>query len=400
VAGYDGKDAKDHLLNSSKSREVHSMSMILIHPHLDVVGGSERLTQLLLYELDKRGYNVLVLTKARNPKYFPETKNIKFKLFKQSNLELSSKRVVKIADLFITLDEALSSFNTNMVFSMIQEPIYLMLSKIIKPSISTAIYIHFPFEEELTPENVEQFLNMYRFPGFYENMYKFVDLKMTNSSYTARVLFEKFGLESNVIYPAIPWDFFKEEPDLNYDPGPVIVSVGRFVPHKRLDILLKMFVEKIKPEMPSSRLILIGTIDVRYKEYYNELKSLAEKTVDVEFIDKPLSPKELIRLYREARVYVHLRIGEHFGMAPVEAMSQGAIPVIPLKSGLAELLTHKWNGFVYVTDDEAVSYIVKVLRMDRKEYLEMKKKAYRKALYFNPDRFTSDIVGYLGLIKH
>jgi len=373
--------------------------LIIVHPHLNVIGGSERLTQILLYELDKRNYEVLVLTAARNPEFFPETKNIRFKLFKKAKLPSSDARIQKIIDLFVTLDEALSSFNANVILSMIQEPIYLVLSKIIKPNITTAIYIHFPFEEESTSNNIEQFLKMYRFPSFYEDLYRFVDLKMTNSSYTARVLYKKFGLESNIVYPAIPWEFFEEEPDLNYDPGPTIISVGRFVPHKRLDILIKIFKDKVKPTIPNAKLIIVGTIDVRYKSYYNELKSLAEGVKDIEFIDRPLTPKQLVKLYGESRVYVHLRIGEHFGMAPVEAMSQGVIPVIPLKSGLAELLTHEWNGYMYATDDEAINYIIKVLRMQREEYFKMRKRAYRKALYFNPDRFASDIIGYLGLVK-
>lgn len=374
-------------------------SLVLIHPHLDVVGGSERLTQILLYELDKRGYEVLVLTRARDPRYFPETKNIKFKLFKDTNIGVSSKRIKKLMDLFVTIDEALNAFETNIVFSMIQEPVYLMLSKIIKPDIKTAIYIHFPFEEELAPENIDRFIEMYRFPGFYESMYSFVDLKMTNSNYTARVLFEKFGLESNVVYPAIPWEFFEEEPDLNVDPGPTIISVGRFVPHKRFDVILKIFRDVIKPKITNAKLIIIGTVDKRYQDYYNEIKALAEEVKDVEFIDRPMKPSEMIRYYREARCYVHLRIGEHFGMAPVEAMTQGSIPVIPLKSGLAELLTHGWNGYLFKTDEELVSYILRVLQMSRRDFIEMRVRAYRKALYFNPDRFTSDIVGYLGLIK-
>jgi len=373
------------------------MSLLLIYPHLSVVGGGERLTQILLYELDKRGFDVMVATHSRNPKYFPETSHVKFKLFKQSNLKLSCNRMVKISDILVTLDEIFNNYSIDTVFSMIQEPIYLLLAKIVKPNIPSAIYIHFPFEEEVTEENVDEFIEMYRFPGSYEFMYKFVDVRITNSNYTARVLRERFGLESNVIYPAVPWEFFEDEPDLTYDPGATIISVGRFVPRKRFDILIKMFKEKIKPEIPNAKLVIVGVPDVRHEKYYESLKTLVSSTEDIEFIDKPLTPKELIKLYRESRVYIHLRIGEHFGMAPVEAMSQGSIPILPLKSGLAELLTHKHDGYLFSNDEEAVVYMVKVLKMPRSEYLGFKKRIYRRALYFNPDRFTSDIIGYLGL---
>jgi len=86
-------------------------------------------------------------------------------------------------------------------------------------------------------------------------------------------------------------------------------------------------------------------------------------------------------------------------MAPVEAMSQGVIPILPLKSGLAELLTHGWNSYIYRNDDELVKYILKVLSMDRVEHLKYRKRVYRKASYFTLERFANNIVGYLGPTK-
>ena len=61
---------------------------------------------------------------------------------------------------------------------------------------------------------------MYRSPGFYENLYKFVDLKMLSLSYTVKdlYLYKRFDLKSNIVYLVIPWKFFEEELDLEYDP--------------------------------------------------------------------------------------------------------------------------------------------------------------------------------------
>ncbi len=374
------------------------IDLVLIHPHLDVVGGSERLTQILLYELDRRGIDVLVLTRSRNPDFFPETRHVRFKYFVKVE-EGSNLRINRLTSLFYTLIETYTSFGLGKVLAMIQEPVYLMLARIVDPGAHTSIYIHFPYEEELSSKNTDLFLSMYRFPGYYESMYRFIELRMTNSNYTARVLYEKYGLGSNVVYPAIPWDFFMEEPSLDYVPGKTIISVGRFVPQKRLDLMIKIFTEKIKPSIPDSKLIIIGVPDERYRDYYEKIMGEAERAEDVEVIDKPLKPSEMINYYRESRVYVHLRIGEHFGMAPVEAMTQGVIPVLPQRSGLAELLIHGFNGFIYRSDEEIAEYIMRVLTMDREEYLKMRRNSIRKAQYFNPERFASDIIGYLGLVK-
>jgi len=371
--------------------------LLIIHPHLDVTGGSEKLTQILIEELARRGYELVVLSRGFG-KDFPKAPNIHYELLTEVS-EMGDKRLDRLLGLFKSIAATVMKHDPAVIFAMIQEPVYLMLSKIADPRKRTAIYIHFPFEEELTKENITRFLEMHRFPGMYEDMFKFVDLRLTNSNYTARALYKHFGLNSNVVYPAIPWEYYLEEPDLTADPGPSIISVGRFVPQKRLDILIKLFKERIKKEVKEARLTIVGVPDERYQSYYEELKRLAESAEDIEIIDKPLTPRDLIKLYREARVYAHLRIGEHFGMAPVEAMTQGAIPVLPRKSGLAELLTHGYNGYSYVSDEELVTYVIKVLRMARDEYLELRRRAHVKSLYFTPERFASDVEGYLGLIK-
>lgn len=375
----------------------HGVDILIIHPHLDVTGGSEKLTQILVEELLKQDYSITVLSRDVS-EGFPKGDNVFYEKFLEEE-DIGDKRLSKILGLYKSLAKVIREYNPTIVFAMIQEPVYLVLSKIVDPSKKTAIYIHFPFEEEVSKENIDHFIEMYRFPGFYEWMYSYVNLKLTNSNYTARALYQKFGLESNVVYPAIPWDYYEDEPDLSEDPGPSIISVGRFVPHKRHDLLIELFRNKIKPRVKDARLIVIGVPDERYIEYCEKIRKLSEEAEDVELVDKPLKPKELIGYYRKARAYVHLRIGEHFGMAPVEAMSQGVIPILPLKSGLAELLTHGWNGYIYRNDDELVKYILKVLSMDRAEYLKYKKRVYRKASYFTPERFANDIVGYLGLTK-
>ena len=51
------------------------MRLMIIHPHLDVVGGSEILTQILIYELAKMGIDIMVLTRNRNVDRFPEKRN-------------------------------------------------------------------------------------------------------------------------------------------------------------------------------------------------------------------------------------------------------------------------------------------------------------------------------------
>ena len=372
--------------------------ILIIHPHLHILGGSEKLTKILIYELASMDNEVLVLTSIRNEQEFPETKNVKYKLIKDINVKAKSESINKIINIVYTVDEVLSEFNPDVTLVMIQEPVYSIALKLAKPELGNAMYIHYPFEEELTPENLKIFLKLYRFPNMYLDFYGVADLHMTNSNYTARALYKKFHIESNVVYPAVSWDYFKERIDLESKRDNIIVSVGRFVPQKRHHILLDWFKKIIKPRIPDAKLVIIGLPDARYKDYYEMLRRRVPEIRDVEFIDKPLSDKEIAKYYREAKVYIHLRIGEHFGMAPVEAMSQGAVPVLPKLSGLAELITQGRDGFTYETDKEAAEYTVKILSLPPEEIVKMRTAAYMKAWYFNPDRFAKQILNYLRIL--
>ena len=53
----------------------------------------------------------------------------------------------------------------------------------------------------------------------------------------------------------------------------------------------------------------MGVPDPRYPQYYEKLKRLAEENEWLELIDKPLEVRQLARIYVEAKVYVHMRIG-------------------------------------------------------------------------------------------
>ncbi len=373
------------------------MKILLIHPHLDLVGGSENLTRILLYELAEYCplCEFVVATRARKEELFPESKRIKFVYFRKSGLDIKCPITSKIIDLVITYDEIIHQETPDVALIMIQEPVHALLLKTIKPGYRTAIYIHYPFEEELTEANLLKFLELYRFPNIYNDYYRYVDIRFVNSHYTLEALYRHYQVDASVVYPAISWHYFEHEPDVNEKRSNTIITVGRFVPHKRIDLMIKLFRDYIKPKVPDSRLIVIGIPDVRYMDYYNEIYKLAEETRDVEVITKALSEEEMIRYYSDSKVYVHLRLGEHFGMAPVEAMSQGVIPVIPRASGLAELVTHSKDGFLFDNERELVEYVIQILNMDHEKIVAMRKRAVRTSYYFTPSRFAREIYYHL-----
>jgi len=377
------------------------MRILIIHPHLEKFGGSERLTKILVYELASMGHEVYVFTKQRNEVWFPSRPSVYFKYIRKCEgcPKLSLGHVNKLEDVLFSLSQTLADVQPDVVLTMIQEPIYSILSKTVDPSIGTAIYIHYPLEEEVTEANLFTFLESYRFPNMYNNFYRAVDIHMVNSNYTAAALYTRFGIEANVVYPAIEWAFFKEEPDLAAERENLVITVGRFIPIKRQDVLIRKFFDVIKPEVPDAKLVIIGVPDDRYPDYRTRLKELASEGEDVEIVDEVLGVDRVLDYFKRAKVYLHMRRGEHFGMAPVEAMSQGVIPVLPADSGLAELISHGRDGFLAHNDEECILYALKILKMGAKESHDMRKLAYRKSWYFNPDRFARETLAYLLLVS-
>lgn len=369
--------------------------MLVVHPHMDVLGGSEVLTAILLRELAEWGVDLALLTGGVREGLVPGGVRV-YRLSRpgRPSLREALERVHQ------GVWDALDDYEPDVVLVMIQEPVYAMAVKARRPGLGVAIYIHYPFEEEAGPGNIERFISLLRFPNMYNDHYGAADLHMVNSNYTARALYKSYGIEANVVYPAVSWEFYSAPPP---EPGEkdrwTIASLGRLVPAKGFHKLIEAH-RILRSRIPQARLVIIGVPDERFPDYPSELERLAERAGGVELVFKPLDRLGVARALREARVYAHLRVGEHFGMAPVEAMTQGTVPVIPGRSGLAELVRPGRTGFLLPSDDPRVvaGVLERVLSMEDREYAEVSLAAYRASLYFTPHRFASQVLHYTGIV--
>ena len=363
--------------------------VLVIHPHLDRFGGSERLTRILVGELARKGFEVAVLTSVRDERWFPDG------FARYYELGGDSKRNINV---ILSVDRAINDFAPDAAVVMIQEPIYALAVKLVDPRIPVALYIHFPIEEELTPENLARFAEIYRFPNMYNQFYAAVDALMTNSYRTAATTYKLHGASPSVVYPAVEWSFVGNPGDAGSPRRNRIVSIGRFVPHKRFVELVNMFRE-VKREVPDAELYIIGTRDDRHPRYVEEVKAAADSVKDVYVLDRFMRDEEMVEILRGARAYVHLRLGEHFGMAPVEAMSQGVVPVIHGESGLAEVTTHMVDSIHAWSDEEFLKAMKALLTMPEADRVRMGRRAVEASKRFNPDTFARDVLGHLALAR-
>ncbi len=362
------------------------MRVLVVHPHLSVMGGSEELTRHLVDQLIEMGIDVGVLTgdvgsrplKART--WFIEG-------------GIGESPAKKFCEVVLSFERVSKRFQPDVVVVMIHEPLYAVASKIVTPGTPVVIYIHFPIEEELSKDKLREFYKFYRFPLFEPVMYRVPDVHVANSLYTARALYSMLGIEANVVYPCIAREYLEEEPDLEKPREPMILTVGRLVPQKNHRVVIEAFRE-VKKYVPESRLMIVGPRDPRFEDYFEELRALIDETKDAELV-VDASRKQLMELYREAKAYVHARVGEHFGLAPLEAMSQGAVVVTHATTGVAEVFSPEKDMVVYTGFSELVESLVKVLRMPNDSLVEMRKRVRAKTMFFSPERFAREMIGMM-----
>lgn len=140
-----------------------------------------------------------------------------------------------------------------------------------------------------------------------------VDVYLANSSYVARRIQKLYRRPARVIYP--PVDVGKYRYDAPREP--FFVAVSRFVPYKRLDLIVEAFTRMKKP------LVVIGDGPDRPK-----IERIAGPNVKL----LGYQPDSVVTDHLErARGFV-FAADEDFGIAPVEAQAAGC-PVIAFGKG-------------------------------------------------------------------
>lgn len=109
---------------------------------------------------------------------------------------------------------------------------------------------------------------------------------------------------------------------------PTLLFVGRFAPHKRQDVLIRVVAALRATRIPTARLVLAGGPAV--PAYLDALLALAEQldVADaVDIIDTPLSDRRLGDLYASASLFVCASDHEGFCVPLIEAMAF-SLPVL------------------------------------------------------------------------
>jgi glycosyltransferase involved in cell wall biosynthesis len=212
-----------------------------------------------------------------------------------------------------------------------------------------------------------------------------------NSRFTQSVISSTYHLTSSVLYP----------PCSTIQPGkkePLILGVGRFdtsLHGKRQDILIDAFK---RLSLSGWKLVLAG--GCLQTSIVDKLQTSIQGS-SISLVCNP-SWSELEQLYSSASLFWHAagfevndtlnpEKVEHFGIATVEAMSAGAVPLVYDAGGQREVVTHAENGFRWHTIDELIAQTRQLI--DTPELMQqISLNARQASSQFTTEHFIHDFI--------
>jgi len=224
-----------------------------------------------------------------------------------------------------------------------------------------------------------------------------VELSLADSEYNRQEL-AALGFKQTEVFPLfIDYEKYKKPMsrfvyDLFKDGRTNILFVGRIVPNKRIDALIKVLFYYKKYISPLVRLIVVGKTSSLPK-YYESLVRLAD-----EFYLKPeeicfaghIPDEEMYALYRASDVFLSLSEHEGFGLPfveslvfdlPVVAYDCTAVPYTLENAGILINTNDRVDLIgelvhTVATDEELRQRLIKGQRQQLKKYTEMKREDF------------------------
>ena len=212
-----------------------------------------------------------------------------------------------------------------------------------------------------------------------------------NSNFVRRRIATAWGVEARVIFPPVEvteiqrvhnWaaQLTNEDSEIFAGlPQGYVLGASRFIPYKRLDLVIRAGEAADRPVVLAGRGPELGRL--RY--------AAAAARVPVSFVDRP-SAALLRALYQQAAVFVFPAI-EDFGIMPVEAMAAGAPVLAQETGGTAESVVPGLTGALCTFASrtamrEGIETALATHRADR----------LRHAGTFRAERFCQEIRSWVG----
>jgi len=318
------------------------MRVAVVHDTLNPCGGAERLALYVIKVLRELGYIVDLVTEERT--MWDRVKSLMHEDPRSSiNGEIILPPWRKLPTIY---GRYLEWFLRDIVgFTLRLKRRYdliIVTKQLLVPVLGDIVYIHFPdfypgTEILYYPERYlhNTFLRVYSLPSrllskllirVFKSL-KYRPLVLTNSNFTKSFIERWLGVTAFVVYPPVgvekcqPLARASEREEL-------VITVGRIERGKGQHVI-----PAIARETPKVKYVIIGALEE--VDYLQHIKRLSRELGVEERVKiyTNLNEDFKARLFSKAKVYLHTMRYEHFGIAVVEAMAAGCIPVVHRYSG-------------------------------------------------------------------
>ena len=171
---------------------------------------------------------------------------------------------------------------------------------------------------------------------------------ITNSEFSRRAIVNALGLYNiYILSPPIDIETFRNIALMTNgynETHDIILVISRIAPHKKIENAIKL-AKILKDNNIGKGMKIVGNLYYYFFDYYSELKQMVLDLGLTDYVTFEINARldKLISIIRESRVYFHPMVGEHFGMAVLEAMAAGLIPVVPNEGGIIEFVPKKYQ---------------------------------------------------------
>jgi glycosyltransferase involved in cell wall biosynthesis len=208
----------------------------------------------------------------------------------------------------------------------------------------------------------------------------------------------RWGIDCEVIYPPVDVRFADRPKE------PLILSVGRFstMAHTKKQLeMMEAFRALQDTAVGRWSYASVGGLNTRDENhrFFERVREAGRGCSTI--VDANLDRARVRSLFERARIFWHAtgldddtaarpELAEHFGIATVEAMAAGCVPVVINKGGQRELVRHGETGFLWDTLDELKMYTERLVR-DEALWRRMSAAARDRARLFSSDRFIEHL---------
>lgn len=347
------------------------MKIAIVHFDISLRTGAQRLILGLGKTLRNLGHEIVYFTAIYD-------KNTAFEEFSEFNIISSSGKASTLSKFKAMtayfeskkmMKMGIDSFKPDLFFFSSN---YYLAAKY-RPS---AIYCHHPEALLLKDRNIVRKLLHYPIDLMEKKGFIKTNIIVSNSNYTRTAVKLLFKRESEIAYPGVDVKQF----EYSSKADDYILTVNRIMPSKNIELAIEAveFLNNAKNKI--IKLIIAGTTQPGYEWYVKELKRKIDNAGLEQQVELRLDvyDKELRDLYANCKLFVYTPVAEHFGIAPIEAMSCGK-PVIAINSaGPSETVINEKTGFLIGNSPDECGTRIEELYYDADKQKAMGKEARKR----------------------